>query len=191
MTIQQSIDANDETVRILLDNPSDNPMPLGEGVDEFVTFILSVESTGSTSPKREDFDVLAVDAPWRAQSAKVLLRRRTDGVLAIVEYQEGDDVGDDETTFAFVAPDGGHEVRSILNRHFENAGMDDGESLADAFLTRMRSSQASKADLAAIDAAKVDPVVSHLENLLQDLSCPSIRQAVDDAVASIRSVMPA
>jgi hypothetical protein len=191
LTIQQSIDADDKTVRILLDNPSENPMPLGEGVDEFVTFILSVTSTGTTSPKAEDFDVLAVHAPWRSHAAKVLLRRKTDGVLAIAGYDEGDDVGDDETTFAFVKTDEGHAVRNILKHHLEDAGMDDGEALADEFLARMQSSQASKADLAAIDAMKVDPAVSELEGLLQDLSCPSIRQAVDDAIASIRSVMPA
>ena len=153
--------------------------------DDLVKFLTHV----ANAPTQEAlYDVLAVAD--KDHDIGLLLRRRSDGVLATTDHIENDEfVDNDEDGFAFVTEETRTGVTDRFLRWAANNAEEDVDVAMKTLLADMQKVEPDAADLLATDRMKVDPVVDRLADVANDVHDAKLKKTIEDAVSAIKAAL--
>lgn len=152
----------------------------------------SVEETAQTllcsvpgAPPASDFDVLALDS--EGQDVHLLLRRRSDGLLARASYIEGEDLSDDIDIFEYLDEDNREGILARFDRWCGFNLEDEDAAAYRALVADMVPVEWTPARQVEDDLLVIAPTLKTLEELGGRVATERLRSVISAAVAAIRS----
>lgn len=137
------------------------------------------------APEVDDYDVLMLDAEDR--DIHVLLRRRSDGLLARASYIEGDDIGDDIHVFEHVSDENLEQTVTRLERWCQYNVERDDDSSETPLVSSLIPVEENDEIALANDILLLAPTLSMLEGLAGQIHTPLLRDAVTTALTSMKT----
>jgi hypothetical protein len=137
------------------------------------------------APDASDFDVLALDS--EDQDVHLLLRRRSDGLLARASYIEGEDLSDDIDVFEFVSEENRQQIVARFDRwcgyHLEA----EDEAAYRALIADMVPVEWSPQRQLEEDLLVIAPTLHTLEGLVGMVGTESLRDTISQALVSMKA----
>lgn len=157
------------------------PMSMGNAAEVAETLLRSVPG----APEATEYDVIALDAEDR--DIHLLLRRKSDGLLARASYIEGEDLADDIDVFEFVSDENKDQVVARFDRWCQFNLEAEDDSAYRALIADMVPIEWSAQHQVQEDLLVIAPALQTLEGQLGMVGTEGLREAISNALASIKA----
>lgn len=138
------------------------------------------------APEPTGFDIVALDHEDR--DIHLLLRRRDDGRIARASFIEGEDIGDDISIFEYLSEQNRQSVLDRFDRWCQHHLEDEAEAAYRALVSDMRPLKLTADHGLEQDLLMISPSMETMEGLAARVATPALRDAISEALASIKKV---
>lgn len=137
------------------------------------------------TPEASDFDVLALEN--EDNDVHLLLRRRSDGLLARASYIEGEDISDDIDVFEFLNEENRDQIVARFDRWCGHHLEDEDEAAYRALIADMIPVEWTPERQLEEDMLVIAPTLQTLEGQLGMVGTESLRDVISQALVSMRA----